>query len=62
MEQRFDVYRGGECVMRGASLQQAAELLSIDILDLAETILVYGRCYVGELSAVPIENKRPALA
>ena len=60
MEQRFDLYHGGECVMRGASLQQAAELLSIDILDLAETILVYGRCYVGELSAVPSENIRPA--
>jgi hypothetical protein len=53
MDERFDVYRGGECVMRGASLKQAAELLDIEMLDLAATILEYGRCFVGEFSAVP---------
>jgi hypothetical protein len=59
MDQRFDLYRGGECVKRGASLQQAAELLNIEVLDLAATILQYGRCVVGECSAVPSED-RPA--
>ena len=53
MDERFDLYRGGECVMRGASLQQAAELLNIDILDLATSILHYGHCAVGEFRAVP---------
>jgi hypothetical protein len=53
MDERFDLYRGSECVMRGASLQQAAELLNIEVFDLAATILEYGRCAVGEFSAVP---------
>jgi len=34
MSERFDVYRGGECVLRGASLRQAAELLNIETIDL----------------------------
>ena len=42
--------------MRGASLQQAAELLNIESFDLAMTILEHGRCVVGELSAVPSED------
>jgi hypothetical protein len=43
--------------MRGASLKQAAELLDIEMLDLAATILEYGRrCSVGEFSAVPSEH------
>jgi hypothetical protein len=56
MDERFDVYRGGECVMRGVSLRQAAELLNIEMFDLAETILKYGRCVVGEFSAAPSED------
>jgi hypothetical protein len=56
MDERFDLYRGGECVMRGASLRQAAELLNIEMFDLAETILRYGRCVVGEFTAVPSED------
>jgi hypothetical protein len=56
MDERFDVYRGGECVRRGASLREAAELLKIDVLDLALTVLKYGRCVVGEFSAVPTEG------
>jgi len=57
MDERFDLYRGGECVMRGASLRQAAELLNIDMLDLALTMLKYGRCVVGEFRAVPSEGQ-----
>jgi hypothetical protein len=56
MDERFDVYRGGECVKRGASLQQAAELLDIQMFDLAATILEYGRCAVGEFTAVPSDD------
>jgi hypothetical protein len=56
MDERFDLYRGGECVRRGASLREAAELLQIDALDLALTILNYGRCVVGEFRAVPTEG------
>jgi hypothetical protein len=56
MDQRLDLYRGGECVMRGASLQQAAELLNVESFDLAMAILEDGRCVVGELSAVPSED------
>jgi hypothetical protein len=56
MDERFDLYRGDECVRRGASLREAAELLKIDTLDLALTVLKYGRCAVGEFSAVPTED------
>jgi len=56
MNERFDVYRGGECVLRGASLRQAAELLNVETIDLALTVLDYGRCVVGELRAVPSED------
>ena len=56
MDERFDLYRGGECVRRGASLREAAELLNIDVLDLALTVLQYRRCVVGEFSAVPTED------
>jgi hypothetical protein len=56
MDERFDLYRGGECVLRGASLRQAAELLNIEMFELAMTVLEYGRCVVGEFSAVPSEN------
>jgi hypothetical protein len=52
MNERCDVYRGDECVIRGASLQQAAELLNIDMFELAVTILKYERCKVGEFSVV----------
>jgi hypothetical protein len=48
-----DVYRGDECMIRGASLQQAAQLLNIDMFELAVTILKYERCKVGEFSVVP---------
>jgi hypothetical protein len=48
-----DVYRGDECVLRGGSLRQAAELLNIDMFELAVTILKYERCMVGEFSVVP---------
>jgi len=53
MDERFDVYRGGECVKRGASLREAAELLGIDVLGLATSVLEYGSCMVGEFRAVP---------
>ena len=53
MDERCDVYGGDECVIRGASLQQAAELLNIDMFELAVTILKYERCMVGEFSVVP---------
>jgi hypothetical protein len=56
MDERLDLYRGGECLMRGASLRQAAELLNIEIFDLAATVLEHGHCVVGEFSAVPSEN------
>jgi len=56
MDQRFDVYRGTECVMRGASLRQAAELLKIDILDLALSTVDYGSCTVGIFSAMPSKD------
>jgi predicted nucleotidyltransferase len=56
MDQRFDVYRGAECVQRAASLRQAAELLKIEMIDLAVTTLNYGRCMVGEFSAFPSED------
>ena len=52
MDERCDVYRGDECVIRGASLQQAAELLNIEMFELAVTILKYERCKVGEFSVV----------
>jgi hypothetical protein len=42
--------------LRGASLRQAAELLHIEMFDLAEAILKYGSCAVGEFSAVPSED------
>ena len=35
MDERCDVFRGDECVIRGASLQQAAKLLNIDMFELA---------------------------
>ena len=53
MDELCDVYRGDECVIRGASLQQAAKLLNIDMFELAVTILKYERCKVGEFSVVP---------
>jgi len=56
MDERFDVYRGGECVIRGASLREAAELLGIDMLELAATVLEYGSCMVGECRAVPCKD------
>jgi hypothetical protein len=56
MDERFDVYRGGECVQRGASLREAAELLGIDMLELATTVLEYGSCMIGELRAVPCKD------
>jgi hypothetical protein len=56
MEERFDLYRGGECVRRGASLREAAELLKIDSLDLALTVLKYECCVVGEFRAVPSKD------
>ena len=56
MDERFDVYRGGACVMRGASLRQAAELLNIEMFELAATVLEYGSCVVGEFSAVPSKD------
>ena len=40
-------------MIRGASLQQAAKLLNIDMFELAVTILKYERCKVGEFSVVP---------
>jgi len=55
-DHRFDLYRGGEYVMRRASLRQKAELLNINMLDLAIAILKYGRCLVGEFGAVPSED------
>jgi hypothetical protein len=60
MNERCDVYRGNECVIHGASLRQAAELLNIDMFDLAVTILKHGRCMVGEFSAVPSQETEPA--
>ena len=60
MDERLDLYRGSDCVMRGASLQQAAELLNIDMFDVAATILEYGRCHVRELTAVLSETEWPA--
>ena len=51
-----DVFRGDQCVIRGASLQQAAKLLNIDMFELAVTILKYERCMVGEFSVVPSED------
>jgi hypothetical protein len=62
MNERCDVYRGDECVIHGASLRQAAELLNIEIFDLAVTILNYGSCMVGEFSAVLSEELAPASA
>ena len=56
MDERFDVYRGGECVLRGATLRQAAELLNIEMFELAATVLEYGSCRVGEFSAVPSKD------
>ena len=43
-------------MIRGASLQQAAKLLNIDMFELAVTILKYERCMVGEFSVVPSED------
>ena len=60
MNERCDVYRSGECVLHGASLRQAAELLNIDMFDLAVTILKHGRCMIGEFSAVLSEETEPA--
>ena len=60
MNERCDVYRGDECVIRGASLQQAAELLKIDMFELAVTILKYERCKVGEFSVVPSADAQDA--
>jgi len=57
MDERLDVYRGGERVTRSASLRQAAELLDIDMFELALTVLHHGRCVVGEFSAVPNEDQ-----
>jgi hypothetical protein len=57
MDERLDVYRGGECVLRGASLQEAAELLNIQAVELALTILEHHRCVVGEFSAVPSQEE-----
>jgi hypothetical protein len=57
MDERFDLYRGGECVMRGASLRDAAEVLNIEMFEVAMTMLEYGRCVVGEFSAVPSEDR-----
>ena len=57
MDELCDVYRGDECVMLGASLLQAAELLNIEMFDLAVTILKHGRCLVGEFKAVPSEDR-----
>jgi hypothetical protein len=56
MDERFDVYRGGECVMHGATLREAAGLLGIDMLELAATVLEYGSCMVGEFRAVPCRD------
>ena len=56
MNECIDLYRRGQCVIRGASLQQAAELLNVEIFDLAVTILKNGRCVVGEFRAVPSED------
>jgi len=53
MEEGFDLFRGDECVRRGASLREAADLLKIDSVDLALTIMKYERCVVGEFRAVP---------
>jgi uncharacterized protein with GYD domain len=58
MDERFDVYRGGECVKRGASLREAAELLGIEMIELATTVLEYDSCMIGEFRAVP--SKDPA--
>ncbi|HZO02942.1 MAG TPA: hypothetical protein VFB93_17235 [Burkholderiales bacterium] len=55
MDERLDVYRGSECVAHGASLQEAAALLNIQMFDLAMAIFEYGRCVVGEFSALPSE-------
>jgi hypothetical protein len=52
MDECCDVYRGEECVMHGASLRQAAELLNIDMFELAVSILKDERCMVGEFSVV----------
>ena len=60
MDQRCDVFRGDECVIRGASLQQAAKLLNIDMFELAVTILKYERCKVGEFSVVPSADAQDA--
>jgi hypothetical protein len=60
MNERCDVYRGDKYVMHGASLRQAAELLNIEMFDLAVTILKHGCCMVGEFSAVPSEENAPA--
>ena len=60
MEERCDVYHGDECVIRGASLQQAAELLNIDLFELAVTILKYERCVDGEFSVVLSANAQDA--
>jgi hypothetical protein len=56
MNECCDVYLADERVMHGASLRQAAELLHIEMFDLAVTILKDGRCMVGEFSAVPSEE------
>jgi hypothetical protein len=53
MEECFDLFRGDECVSRGASLREAADLLKIDSLELALTVIKYERCVVGEFRAVP---------
>jgi hypothetical protein len=46
MNERCDVYLADERVMHGASLRQAADLLNIEMFDLAVTILRDGRCMV----------------
>jgi hypothetical protein len=38
---------------QGASLREAAELIGIEMIELATTVLEYGSCMIGEFRAVP---------
>jgi hypothetical protein len=59
MDERFDVYRGDECLRQGATLREAAELIGIEMIELATTVLEYGSCMIGEFRAVP-SNDAPS--
>lgn len=57
MDERIDLFLRDQCVLRGASLQQAAKVLNVEMFDLAVTILKNGRYVVGDFWAVPSEER-----